>query len=138
MTFQEWEGLHCGERNYPLSRGGVLPPSLRGISLDDFPISAPPQVKPNSKADRHAEICHELNDIYRKKNEAYGDSFGKTYQELGIISAVTRMSDKMNRITSLATGAKNEVADESIRDTLKDLANYAIMTLIEMEQEYEN
>ena len=89
------------------------------------------------KLQRHKEICAELSEIYRKKNEAYGDSFGKTFRELGIISAVTRMEDKMNRIASLATGAKNEVADESIRDTLKDLANYAIMTLIEMEDEAE-
>jgi len=89
----------------------------------------------NSKLERHKQICAELSEIYRKKNEAYGDSFGKTYRELGIISAVTRMSDKMNRIVSLATGAKNEVADESIKDTLKDLANYAIMTLIAMEDD---
>lgn len=88
-----------------------------------------------TKLERHKEICTELSKTYRKKNEAYGDSFGKTFRELGIISAVTRMEDKMNRIASLAAGAKNEVADESIRDTLKDLANYAIMTLIEMDGE---
>lgn len=88
-----------------------------------------------TKLELHKEICAKLLETYRKKNEAYGDSFGKTYRELGIISAVTRMEDKMNRIASLATGAKNEVADESIRDTLADLANYAIMTLIEMEND---
>lgn len=85
-----------------------------------------------NKLEMHKEICSELSEIYRKKNAAYGDSFGKTYRKLGIISAVTRMEDKMNRIASLATGTKNEVTDESVRDTLKDLANYAIMTLIEM------
>mgnify|MGYP000910969717 FL=1 len=88
-----------------------------------------------NKLEMHEEICSELSEIYRKKNAAYGDSFGKTYRELGIISAVTRMEDKMNRIVSLATGAKNEVTDESIKDTLRDLANYSIMTLIEMESE---
>lgn len=88
-----------------------------------------------NKLEMHQEICSELSEIYRKKNAAYGDSFGKTYRELGIISAVTRMEDKMNRIVSLATGTKNEVADESIKDTLGDLANYAIMTLIEIKGE---
>lgn len=87
-----------------------------------------------TKLERHKEICADLSEIYRKKNEAYGDSFGKTYRELGIISAVTRMEDKMNRIASLATGAKNEVTDESLADSICDLANYAIMTLIEMKQ----
>lgn len=90
-----------------------------------------------NKLEMHKQICTELSEIYRKKNAAYGDSFGKTYRELGIISAVTRMEDKMNRIASLATGTKNEVTDESIKDTLRDLANYSIMTLIEMESEQE-
>lgn len=90
-----------------------------------------------NKLEMHKKICSQLSEIYRKKNAAYGDSFGKTYRELGIISAVTRMEDKMNRIVSLATGTKNEVTDESIKDTLGDLANYAIMTLIEMENEPE-
>lgn len=90
-----------------------------------------------NKLEMHKKICSELSEAYRKKNAAYGDSFGKTYRELGIISAVTRMEDKMNRIVSLATGTKNEVTDESIKDTLGDLANYSIMTLIEMESEQE-
>lgn len=47
------------------------------------------------------------------------------------------MSDKWNRIKALATGAENKVKDESLRDTLKDMANYCLMTLIEIEiQEY--
>lgn len=50
----------------------------------------------------------------------------------GIISALTRMSDKWNRIKSLAQGAKNDVSDESLEDTLMDLANYCIMTVMEL------
>lgn len=88
----------------------------------------------NTKADQHRRICQQLNDIYRAKNEAYGDSFGETYRKLGILSAITRMTDKMNRLTALCTGARNDVTDESIEDTLLDLANYAIMTRIEMDQ----
>lgn len=136
MTFQEWERLHCGERAKSADLEFTIP--IEGNKLWIPPCEASRisivGEKSNPKADRHIEICRELNDTYRKKNEAYGDSFGKTYHELGIISAVTRMSDKMNRITSLATGAKNEVADESLKDTLKDLANYCIMTVIEMEK----
>jgi hypothetical protein len=85
------------------------------------------------KYQRHAVIGGELNSMYISKNIAYDDSFGKTFQELGIISAVTRMQDKFQRIKALASGAKNDVADETIIDTLKDMANYCIMTLIELE-----
>lgn len=79
---------------------------------------------------KHKEICNKLNEIYEKKNHDYGNSFGDTYAKLGIISAVTRISDKTNRLMSLCT-KEQKVKDESIDDTLMDLANYAIMTLIE-------
>ena len=81
----------------------------------------------------HEKICKELNEIYAKKNADYGNSFGDTFQKLGLISAVTRISDKYNRICNLATKKSDEakVKDETIEDTLKDLANYCIMTLIE-------
>lgn len=83
----------------------------------------------------HEKICKELNEIYAKKNADYGNSFGDTFQKLGLISAVTRISDKYNRICNLATKKSDEtkVKDETIEDTLKDLANYCIMTLIEMQ-----
>lgn len=85
-----------------------------------------------SNADIHAEICRELNKTYTKKNNDYGDSFKKSYDEFGIVSAIVRMTDKMERLKTLTTGTKKEVKDESIEDTLLDLANYAIMTVIEM------
>ena len=85
------------------------------------------------KYNRHMEICKELNETYIVKNKAYGDSFSVVFKDLGPISAITRISDKYYRIKSLITGAENNVKDEQIEDTLKDLANYCIMTLIELE-----
>lgn len=84
------------------------------------------------KVARHYEICKKLNSVYKAKNHDYGDSFGDTYKKLGIISAVTRLSDKMNRLMSLAVSHDAQVKDEKIEDTLLDMANYAIMTLIEL------
>ena len=88
--------------------------------------------KVKTKLERHAEICSMLNDIYRRKNADYGDSFGDTFQKLGIISAVTRITDKVNRLQALCIHDA-QVKDESICDTLLDLANYAIMSVIEMQ-----
>jgi hypothetical protein len=87
------------------------------------------------KYNRHAELCKTLNETYIAKNKAYGDSFGRTFHELGIISAVTRMSDKWNRIKALSLGAENNVKDEGLKDTLLDMANYCLMTVIEMENQ---
>lgn len=84
------------------------------------------------RVSKHQQICEQLNKTYEQKNHDYGNSFGETYKKLGIISAVTRISDKYNRICSLAN-KQAMVKDESIKDTLLDLANYCIMTVIEME-----
>jgi len=83
----------------------------------------------------HAEICKELNKIYDHKNHDYGDSFHLSYLEEGFAMARIRLSDKVNRFKTLSMGAEQSVNDESIRDTLMDLANYAIMTIIEIERE---
>lgn len=80
----------------------------------------------------HKEVCDNLNEIYEQKNRAYGNSFGDTYKDLGIISAVTRISDKFNRLKTLAKDSSIHQVDESIADTLLDMANYCIMTYMEM------
>jgi len=94
-------------------------------------------IEDKGEIEAHKRICEELRNIYIKKNAVYGDSFEKTFNELGIISAVTRIVDKVNRIKSLALGVKNEVSNESIEDTLLDLSNYAIMTLMEIRKQRE-
>ena len=87
---------------------------------------------------RHQEICDYIHmDLYLPKNAAYGDSFHKLYSDLGIISAVTQISHKYNRLVNLAKdkSADTLAADESITDTLLDLANYCILTAMEIERE---
>ena len=107
---------------------------------DDSDISAVKigKVVPDDsvKVDKHLSICKQLNQTYQEKNADYGDSFSETYRKLGIISAVTRISDKTNRLISLAgkPEAERMVKDESIADTLRDMANYAILTLMELEE----
>ena len=88
------------------------------------------------KANKHRELCEFLNNVYVAKNKDYGDSFGSMFEELGIISAVTRIGDKYNRLKNLATKSAEEraVKDESIKDTLLDMANYCIMTVIELDK----
>lgn len=88
-----------------------------------------------NNVEQHKRLCDILNKVYEQKNHDYGDSFSKTYKELGIISAVTRITDKYNRLVSLAKGAEQKVREESIRDTLLDLANYCVMTTMEIDKE---
>lgn len=86
-----------------------------------------------NRYNRHKEICGQLNNTYIAKNIDYGNSFGDMFHELGIITAVTRIGDKYNRIKALVKNGAALVKEESIKDTLLDMANYCIMTVIEME-----
>ena len=86
-----------------------------------------------SKVEHHAHICEEINKLYERKNHDYGDSFHQTFTEEGMAMARIRLGDKLSRFKTLSRGGELKVNDESIRDTLIDLANYAIMTVLEME-----
>lgn len=85
--------------------------------------------------ERHAALCDELHALYEKKNADYGDSFHKTWVEEGAAMARIRLSDKLNRFKTLTRNSGQSVNDESVRDTLIDLANYAIMTVMELNAE---
>lgn len=87
-----------------------------------------------AKATRHKILCDELNDLYVKKNHDYGDSFHATFVEEGMAMSRIRLTDKLNRFKKLTQRDGQEVQDESIRDTLIDLANYALMTVLELDE----
>lgn len=80
------------------------------------------------------DITTNMAKTYAAKNHDYGNSFEQSCNKFGIIASVVRLGDKMNRIESLVI-KKAEVKDESIRDTLLDLANYAIMTVMWLNQQ---
>lgn len=82
------------------------------------------------KAKMFREIVNEMADLYEKKNANYGDSFGQLFDALGPVSGLVPLHNKLDRATSLIKGNKNNF--ESLEDTFKDLACYAIMNLIEM------
>lgn len=78
-------------------------------------------------------IHKEEEELYEVKNKKYGDSFADTYFDFGLIASIIRIGDKFNRFTNLVKQESSGTSDESIRDTLIDLSNYANMTIIEMD-----
>lgn len=90
-------------------------------------------IYPSTKVDQHKKLCDELNALYAKKNHDYGDSFHQTFVEEGMAMSRIRLGDKLNRFKTLSRKSDQMVRDESLRDTLLDLANYALMTVLEME-----
>ena len=89
-----------------------------------------------SRVEQFRQIAKEIGDLHEAKDKAYGNSFGQTYEKLGIISAVTRISDKYNRLCNMAT-SPTPINDcgESLEDTLKDMAAYCIMTIVAMKNQ---
>ena len=89
-----------------------------------------------SKYEIHAKICEELTQIYYNKNQDYGDSFAIVRAKVPDAIRV-RLWDKMLRLDNLLSGADALVQSETIEDTLKDMANYCLMELIEIQLEKE-
>jgi len=65
-------------------------------------------------------------ELFTRKNADYGDAFAK----YGIIGVLMRIEDKIQRLVSITKNGVNLVQDESIKDTLLDLHNYAAMALM--------
>ena len=86
----------------------------------------------NNKLNTLKEIHKQEEALYAERNEKYGDSFSKTFQEYGPTVALIRLEDKLNRAKSLISNGLDGSDGESIIDTLKDLSNYSNMTIIEL------
>ena len=82
------------------------------------------------KAAQIRQACDEVRDLLIRKNHDYGDSFAQQYAKYGLQSALIRMDDKMRRLETLTDGKQAQV-EESIEDTLADLAGYALLALVE-------
>ena len=93
---------------------------------------------PKTDADRFEDITKSMSSIFRKKNHDYGNSFEQSLNEEGLAASRIRMGDKWNRFKQLSKGVQAQVNDESLRDTLIDMANYAIMTVMWLDKQNGN
>lgn len=91
-----------------------------------------------NKIEKHKELLDNLHNLYIAKNHDYGDSVHDTYEKYGLTSFLVRMEDKLNRVRTLNKNINNiQVPTEKIEDTLLDLANYAILAVLELKEEEE-
>lgn len=75
-----------------------------------------------------------LANVLQSKNKAYGDSFTKSVDKYGLSVIGVRLSDKYNRIEHLITNHELKENDESLEDTLLDMAGYSILALKYLEE----
>lgn len=82
--------------------------------------------------EEHKKLCDLMHEIYIKKNSDYGNSFSDLYDEYGSIISEIHIREKFNRFKQLRTNESQ--VGESIEDTLMDMANYCLLTLLEMKK----
>ena len=83
----------------------------------------------DDKVEKFANITKEMTELYARKNHDYGNSFDEGCDKIGVGYPLGRLLDKMNRLIA-CMGKEGEMqVNESIEDTLTDLACYSVMTL---------
>ena len=107
----------------------IIDEMLRG-SMNAWVCEDQKERENDAKECIHWTICRELHDAYKAKNADYGDSFAMVREKYPN-AILIRLNDKLNRLETLMNGVEQHVNDESIEDTLLDLANYCIMELVE-------
>ncbi len=94
------------------------------------------KVKCTNKAQSYIDyfdvILKEMSEVHKRKNADYGNNFHKRYEKYGFLTALLRLTDKMERLENIYEKGEIQVKDESVEDTLLDLANYAVMTIVEL------
>ncbi len=86
--------------------------------------------------ERFDAICARMTELYEKKNVAYGDSFHLSFLDEGLAMPRIRLGDKMNRFKIISRACDYLSDDgETMIDTLMDMANYAVMTIMELEEQ---
>ena len=94
--------------------------------------------------ERFLELLEELRDTHIKKSAGYScvdnpDAFAnfRLSVNFGVspfLGCLIRMSDKFIRVGNLVKNPKNEQVGESVRDSLVDLASYALIAICLLEE----
>lgn len=107
-----------------------------GCSLDPIDVLSKPSAftkQPTGDADAFRDITNGMYDTFKAKNHDYGNSFAELFKECGMTYAYGHMAEKLKRVKSLMSD-EAKVKGESMRDSLLDLANYAILTIMELDK----
>ena len=105
---------------------------INTVKIPNRPYSAPvcEVIKNTNPSGMFRAIADKIVELHDRKNHDYGNAAHESYKEFGLVSYVIRLNDKLNRLKSLTkSGAEQQVKEESIVDTLMDLAAYSIMAI---------
>lgn len=107
-----------------------------GFTSDPVGVLAKPSAftkQPTGDADAFRDITDGMYDTFKAKNHDYGNSFAELFKECGMTYAYGHLSEKLKCVKSLMSD-EAKVKGESMKDSLLDLANYAILTIMELDK----
>lgn len=122
----------------PLEFRDMYLQSIDYTNINSVPLHWTPNVANTTKVSNITKmevLLDKMLQTYEKKNHDYGNSFEQSLDEEGIAASRIRIGDKWNRFKQLSKGKDALVDNESIRDTLLDMANYAIMTVMWLDKD---
>ena len=82
------------------------------------------------RAEQHLKVQREAHQLFLRKNKDYGDAFAS----FGPIGVIVRLGDKIRRLATVTNNGITIVKNESLRDTLIDLHNYAAMAVLLLDE----
>ena len=135
---KEFTTYVCGSKGLEFLHMGIS--AQRGFEIVDFISEEKNTINDKAKNIRFEDITKKMHELYLIKNKNYGNSFSKQFEEYGLTSVCIRLEDKLNRLKSLnkqLQDSQNGITDvnmddESIKDTLIDLANYSVLAIMEL------
>jgi len=127
------EGDYLYDSEYEIFRkaGEEDSPNILDVVYAECKAEADAQLDGMTQENRIRSACSELAELLVRKNHDYGDSFAQQYGKYGLMSALIRMDDKMRRLETLQQAESKAQVDESVSDTLLDLAGYALLSYVE-------
>lgn len=75
------------------------------------------------------EMCDEIATLVASKNQDYGDA----WQTWGVFTPLVRINDKILRLETIDNNQRILIADETVKDTLRDILGYSALALLWLE-----
>lgn len=138
IIFDEFDELNCicGHALYEHGHTGCEKCDCATLRYDKSNMKT--QTPVHGGDPEYLALLDEMRDLHIRKNAGYsGDSVDRwanfrLSNSLGVspfLGVLVRMSDKWIRITNLSKNNNFDMVNESLRDTLMDLAAYALIAI---------
>lgn len=105
-----------------------------GFTPDGKTVFQAPDNADYDKTARFREIVQEMAATYEKKNHDYGDAYEEGYRLFGHTQLLSRIHEKFCRTYNILNNGDAKVTDESIADTLTDMATQCIILRMMIEK----